>query len=280
MGCAGQRRRLERRRLARHARWGHTATQLDDGRVLVAGGVGPGGNITASAEIYDPATDSWSAAASLGTERAQHTATLLDNGRVLVAGGGVASAEIYNPATNSWSATGSLAASRFAHTATLLDDGRVLVAGGFVGRRPSQRRDLQPREQQLERRRLACHGTRRPHGDPARRWPGAGRGGPTRASKRRQAPRSTTRRPTAGAPPARSARHATATRRHGSKMAGCSSRGDPGPRAATWPAQRSTTRQPTAGAPPAPSARHVTTTPRPCSTTAGCSSRRDPRAPA
>src|SRR4051794_20287976 len=58
------------------ARWGFTATQLDDGRVLVAGGVGPGGVITASVEIYNPATDAWSAADSLGSARAQHTATL------------------------------------------------------------------------------------------------------------------------------------------------------------------------------------------------------------
>src|SRR5215208_4016007 len=81
------------------ARFDHTATALADGRVLVAGGYNSSGP-TASAEIYDPATNSWSAADSLDTARYDHTATALADGRVLVAGGvgssGLsASAEIY-----------------------------------------------------------------------------------------------------------------------------------------------------------------------------------------
>ncbi|MEO6969667.1 MAG: kelch repeat-containing protein [Chthoniobacterales bacterium] len=79
----------------------HTATLLSSGQVLVAGGVNPSGFIV-SAELYDPATGSWSATGSLATARAYHTATLLPSGQVLVAGGeagglALASAELYDP---------------------------------------------------------------------------------------------------------------------------------------------------------------------------------------
>jgi hypothetical protein len=69
------------------ARSNHTATLLADGRVLVAGGYN--GAYLSSAELYDPATDSWSAAAPMSTAREYHTATLLPGGQVLVAGGGL-----------------------------------------------------------------------------------------------------------------------------------------------------------------------------------------------
>ena len=110
---------------------------LPNGQVLVAGG---GGDLfpfyRASAELYDPATGTWTATGSLATGREVHTATLLSNGQVLVAGGFggnelvLASAELYDPANGTWAPTGSLATRRELHTATLLPDGNVLVAGG------------------------------------------------------------------------------------------------------------------------------------------------------
>ena len=117
----------------------HTATLLMDGRVLVAGGYGnsePDGS--ASTEIYDPTTGTWTPTGSMDVVRQNHKATLLLDGRVLVTGGdngGVpwASAEIYNPTTGTWTSTGSMSVSRNNHTATLLTDGRVLVAGGYDG---------------------------------------------------------------------------------------------------------------------------------------------------
>jgi len=114
----------------------HTATLLQNGMVLVAGGYDNTGLASASAELYDPASGTWTATGSLNTARYIHTATLLQNGRVLVAGGrdsnfmASASAELYDPARGRWTATGSLNTTRQLHTATLLQNRKVLVAGG------------------------------------------------------------------------------------------------------------------------------------------------------
>jgi hypothetical protein len=119
------------------ARYGHRATLLPNGTVLVEGGWGTSVfDVLASAELYDPASGTWTATGSLNTARVRHTATLLSNGMVLVAGGvdsngaPLASAELYNPATGSWIVVGPLNTARGEHTATLLSNEMVLVAGG------------------------------------------------------------------------------------------------------------------------------------------------------
>ncbi len=121
------------------ARYRHQATLLPDGRVLVTGGLVAGGGpeVThlAATELYDPATDRWTPAASLSTARAGHTATLLPDGRVLIVGGGqgpirFASTERYDPATDRWSAAPPLSTARAGHMATTLRDGQVLIVGG------------------------------------------------------------------------------------------------------------------------------------------------------
>jgi hypothetical protein len=120
-------------------RYAHTATMLNNGTVLIAGGWS--GSILASAELYDPATGTFTATGSLNAARASHTATLLNNGMVLIVGGNnngtnddsnLASAELYNPATGTFTATGSLNTARAYHTATLLGSGGVLITGGFT----------------------------------------------------------------------------------------------------------------------------------------------------
>jgi len=112
----------------------HTATLLDNGKVLVAGGYNNG--LLASAELYDPATGIWSNTGSMNFARNIHTATLLENGKVLVAGGyggGDNSAELYDPNTGTWNSTGNLNHNHSFHTSTLLGNGKVLVAGGSYG---------------------------------------------------------------------------------------------------------------------------------------------------
>jgi hypothetical protein len=134
------------------ARFGQTATLLTDGRVLVAGGSVTGCLFdclgSASAELYNPATGTWSTTGSMNVGRMVHTATRLLDGRVLVVGGcgdfdaddgtcnvmSFASAELYNPATGTWSTTGSMNVGQAFPTATLLLDGRVLLVGADVNR--------------------------------------------------------------------------------------------------------------------------------------------------
>ena len=142
----------------------HTATLLPNGKVLVVAGAGPGGaeprnaNQLASAELYDPASETWTATGSLtGTTttpatntargaRMEHTAALLDKGncgqncgKVLVAGGvggvgtgpALSSAELYDPNTGEFRATASLDQARQLQADAVLANGKVLALGGF-----------------------------------------------------------------------------------------------------------------------------------------------------
>jgi len=126
------------------ARAGHQAVLLSSGNVLVAGGctkICVTGN-TATAEIYNPATGTWSKTGSLATARVYFGMVSLSSGAVLAVGGctgqnangcsGVTpSVEIYNPSTGTWSAASPLHAARGAFSTTLLSNGQVLVAGGI-----------------------------------------------------------------------------------------------------------------------------------------------------
>src|SRR6185436_9740079 len=69
------------------ARYQHTATLLNNGKVLVEGGFDINNLPTSSAELYDPATETWTNTGSLNIVRSNESATLLNNGKVLVAGG-------------------------------------------------------------------------------------------------------------------------------------------------------------------------------------------------
>jgi hypothetical protein len=115
----------------------HTATLLQDGSVLVTGGVN-GATTFASAERYVPGTETWTPAGSMSVPRAGHTATMLPNGKVLVVGGQnhatnalYNSTELYDPVTNSWSAGPFLPNGvRAYHSAVRLASGKVLITAG------------------------------------------------------------------------------------------------------------------------------------------------------
>ncbi|MFJ2830698.1 Kelch repeat-containing protein [Streptomyces sp. NPDC087263] len=130
-------------------RHSHQATLLADGTVLVNGGGDPGAGVDgghvnpysrATAERYDPATDTWTPDTPMPTGRTHHRAVLLPDGRLLVAGGtndvtldtGYRNAVLYDPLTRAWAWSASMAVPRWDFAATALPDGRVLVVGGAV----------------------------------------------------------------------------------------------------------------------------------------------------
>ena len=108
----------------------HTATVLDDGRVLVAGG-------NADPSVYDPTNDTWQPAGKLINDRWESMAVRLLDGQVLLAGGRllaeeriIRNVEIYDPTSNTWQEAPPTNQPHYRGTMTLLPDGRVLVAGG------------------------------------------------------------------------------------------------------------------------------------------------------
>jgi hypothetical protein len=123
-----------------------TATLLHDGRVLVAGGFATCDDDFCSdnrhAELYDPASGTWSVTGSMHKAREQFTATLLTDGEVLVAGGlneggfsgnekTYAESELYDPTSGTWTPTGSMSEPRYGQAQALLPGtGWVLTAGG------------------------------------------------------------------------------------------------------------------------------------------------------
>ncbi len=136
------------------ARFEHTATLLEDGRVLVAGGLGPGpagSRPLASTELFDPAAASFVRSTELSEARTNHAAVMLADKTVLVSGGlggtaggsggdtALASAEVFDTRRGSWTKVASLAQARTGATATVLAEGQVLVAGGEAVEQGSRR---------------------------------------------------------------------------------------------------------------------------------------------
>jgi N-acetylneuraminic acid mutarotase len=123
------------------ARYHHTAAPLSDGRVLVAGGWAFTTNSDkslATAEIYDPAANTWTATGSMATGRARGSMTPLPDGRVFVVGGVdpayrvMATSEIWDSSSGRWRLTGRLGTAVMWPALAVLHDGRVLLAGGAL----------------------------------------------------------------------------------------------------------------------------------------------------
>jgi len=116
----------------------HGAALLPDGKVLVAGGVS-NYQYQSSAEIYDPATGTFTATGSMLETRQfcglTNAPISLHDGKVLVTGGYngtvLSTAELFDEATGMFSSTGSMSIGRWCPTVTLLKNGKVLVAGGY-----------------------------------------------------------------------------------------------------------------------------------------------------
>lgn len=118
-------------------RSGHTATLLDTGKVLVAGGQLNNATVFDTTELYDPLTGSFTPAAKMTTPRESMTATLLNDSLMLFTGGESSvtsgplnSAELYDPDLDSFRAIGNMNATRAGQTSTLLLDGTALIVGG------------------------------------------------------------------------------------------------------------------------------------------------------
>jgi hypothetical protein len=123
----------------------HLGVQLADGRTLLIGGANAASGVTASCEIYNPTTNTFTATGSMATPRALHAACRLADGRVMVAGGtstllpdvpsaiaaALSSVEIYNPANGQWTAANPLSGPRLGLALTRLPDGQVMASGGL-----------------------------------------------------------------------------------------------------------------------------------------------------
>lgn len=134
----------------------HKASRLDNGLVMVTGGLRIAGlppslQSLTTVSFFDPATDSFSGSfvlqsggsttPALITGRSGHTQTTLLDGRVLITGGKIGASgtdegtgsdtvELFDPATGIFSTGAAMSEARYDSTATLLPDGRVVLAGG------------------------------------------------------------------------------------------------------------------------------------------------------
>ena len=124
----------------------HTATKLDDGRVLILGGADENSVVSVTGEVLDVAAGTSTPVPNMSSPRVGHSATKLPDGRVFVAGGTssfdfsdplaalaavLSSTEIYNPVTNSWTSGPNLPKKRALHSASLTGAGQVLITGGI-----------------------------------------------------------------------------------------------------------------------------------------------------
>jgi Abnormal spindle-like microcephaly-assoc'd, ASPM-SPD-2-Hydin/Kelch motif/Galactose oxidase, central domain len=120
-----------------NARQGHSATLIEgcncsvDGEVLIAGGQDQNTNITATAELYDPTTKTFTSVGNMTLPRAEHQAVAFTTGdlagSVLIVGGypkadeqGTNTAELFNPITKTFKKISSMKSDRYEFPLTLV----------------------------------------------------------------------------------------------------------------------------------------------------------------
>jgi len=131
----------------RAGRVGHAAIVLEDGRVLVVGGVsatGRNASPIASCEAFEPSSGLWRVVSRLLQPRQDLALVRLADGRVLALGGRLldrapmATVEAWDPRTDRWERLPDLAAAVSGAAVATIDRSRALVIGGFASEGPSR----------------------------------------------------------------------------------------------------------------------------------------------
>jgi hypothetical protein len=119
------------------ARGNHSSALLYTGQVLVAGGLtGPGSGLvlTPTAELYNPATGTFTPTVNMSVARGHYAGILLGDGTDFISGGATLpagiNADIYNPATQTFSVSGNFTAVQAGMREAVAPDGTVLLASG------------------------------------------------------------------------------------------------------------------------------------------------------
>lgn len=121
-------------------RYEFAAAELEDGRIVVAGGMDDG-VVMSSAEIYDPTSNSWTSAGDMTQPRMRFSLTGLSDGKLIAAGsssseGSTDTTEIFCMKNMEWTASADMIKDRGAHGAVMMTDGSVCVMGGKSGEVP------------------------------------------------------------------------------------------------------------------------------------------------
>lgn len=111
---------------------------LQNGKILISGGIDSSHTPLSTCELYDPATETWSTIGSMIEPRSQQTTNMTADGKVYVFAGNTNvgmsnTVEVFDPTTNTWGSAGNISIGRMNHTSTLLPNGKVLIVGGFDG---------------------------------------------------------------------------------------------------------------------------------------------------
>jgi uncharacterized protein YjbI with pentapeptide repeats len=119
------------------ARGNHSSALLYTGQILVAGGLtGPGTGlvVTPTAELYNPATGTFTPTVNMSVARGHYAGIVLGDGTDFISGGATLpagiNADIYNPATQTFSVSGNFTAVQAGMREAVAPDGTVLLASG------------------------------------------------------------------------------------------------------------------------------------------------------